>query len=62
MVAPEDEDELGAVLEVEADDALGVEPAQNGRREEDPSSSLRDFLPLFFFLHTSTRALYASLT
>ncbi len=49
--APDDE------LDDVDDDALGVELAQNGRRLNVPSSSLRVFLRLLRFLHSSTRAL-----
>ena len=57
LVAPDEDAVLGVELDVDVDDALGVEPAQKGRRGEDPSSSLRDFLRLLRFLHSSTRAL-----
>ena len=58
LAAPDEEALLG-VEPVDAfdDDALGVELAQNGRRAVSPSSSLRDFLRLLRFLHSSTRAL-----
>ena len=56
-VAQDARDEDAPDDELEEDDALGVDPAQNGRRLDIPSSSLRGFLRLLRFLHSSTRAL-----
>ena len=50
------DDALGVEL-ADDDDVLGVELAQNGRCDDEPSSSLRGFLRLLRFLHSSTSAL-----
>ncbi len=51
------DDDAALGVELADDDALGVELAQNGRCVDELSSTLRGFLPLLRFLHSSTSAL-----